>query len=522
MREKILGLIRKICNDDTISEEDNFFVVGGDSLKAARLINEVYACYQGKISLEAIFMKPGIKDLINNMVFDYDEQEQHSLSLHQVELDKEIPLSIQQQGIWLHDQIYQSDLFHLIGYMEVVGTIEEVLLEKSIKEALNRYAIFRVSFQETALGEASMKLNEEPEIVIGYEHGISLQVLLDQVNQQIGVQYDRVPLVFYLLKNEQNYHFVIGMHHLLGDEITFQLLVKSIWMHYDSFMKRKDVHAPVEDIYLRFSSWQRKVLNQEKYIQYWEHKLKHLGKQGTIPYSSPKQVLSLEEPRYAQIPFHQEQYDFIKLAGMLCECSVYTIFFGLFKLYLSKITLSEFVHVGFPVSIRSLPQLEDQPGLLVSQTVSTEPVSVGLTLKQFMKNMQVEISQNISHGLLPYEYAVHKLEGMETDSFLPYRIHFNYIVEESEDFVIDGLSFKPLSFMKLRQLSEFELVVGSFDEQYKVGFVYKESFLDAEIALKMAEDFQSFVRQLDLESLSARIQDLLAGQEEDAYGDFEF
>ncbi len=522
MRNKILNLVRQICREKEINEDDNFFVMGGDSLKAAELINEIYIRFNGRLSFEKIFMKPCLKDIIDSVEYDFDEDTQYSFKGFTIPDAEKIELSVQQEGVWQHHMIYRSTIFNIIGSVQIEGDLDISVMETAVRKTIRKYSAFNVKFTGDSSGRGFMVPVKNRDIKLKSDEPATWEQVVEDINSKLGPDSGEELLLFYLVREKDRYRLVMGMHHIVGDEITFQIVLKDILDKYRSLKKGEEQEKPEDDTYLKFASWQRNQLDHGKYINYWKDKLRDLKTPGLIPYASVKGSSLTEDPVFEEIVLNESRTELVKELGMLSQSSLYTVFLGLFKLFLSKVTGSESVPVGFPVNMRGMPQLQNQPGLLVSRSLSTIYADRDVKFREYLKKIQEEVSQNISHGVLPFEYVAEMIDEFKVDKNLPNRYHFNYIVENREETVADDLKVGHLEFLKVKQMSDFEFIVGAFDGNYRVAFTFRKSFIDQALVNKMARDFEDFLDSLGKEALNMNIKDLTGSEEAEDYGEFEF
>jgi acyl carrier protein len=63
VEEKVLGIYREVLGAETLGPGDNFFALGGDSLRATQVINRVRVLFAVNLSIATIFRKPTVADL---------------------------------------------------------------------------------------------------------------------------------------------------------------------------------------------------------------------------------------------------------------------------------------------------------------------------------------------------------------------------------------------------------------------------------------------------------------------------
>jgi acyl-CoA synthetase (AMP-forming)/AMP-acid ligase II len=63
VEESVAGIYREVLGAQTVARLDNFFALGGDSVRATQVINRVRALFELNLSIATIFRKPTVADL---------------------------------------------------------------------------------------------------------------------------------------------------------------------------------------------------------------------------------------------------------------------------------------------------------------------------------------------------------------------------------------------------------------------------------------------------------------------------
>jgi acyl-CoA synthetase (AMP-forming)/AMP-acid ligase II len=63
LEEKVAEIYREVLRGESVNRDDNFFLMGGDSLRATQVINRVRALFEVNLSIATIFRKPTVCDL---------------------------------------------------------------------------------------------------------------------------------------------------------------------------------------------------------------------------------------------------------------------------------------------------------------------------------------------------------------------------------------------------------------------------------------------------------------------------
>ncbi|WP_332914743.1 phosphopantetheine-binding protein, partial [Algoriphagus boritolerans] len=137
---QLLGL-----NVESISTLDNFFALGGDSLKSAQLAGRLSQETGTSVSVKDIFSNPtvsGLAALISS------KGQTTSCKITKAPVLDSYPLASAQKRVYLHSLQQGSDsvLYNMPAVYEVDGTLNHGLLTQAFQQVVDRYDAFRTSF----------------------------------------------------------------------------------------------------------------------------------------------------------------------------------------------------------------------------------------------------------------------------------------------------------------------------------------------------------------------------------------
>src|SRR5664279_3295452 len=147
--EEALGAIwSKLLAMDKVGRNDNFFALGGHSLKAVQVIARVRQTLGVELPLRAMFDAPTIGQ--------FGERIAEALStrsgvagrlITRAPRDGELPPSFAQQRLWFIDQLEPgSPMYNLASMYRMQGTLDVPALEKTINEIVRRHESLRTTF----------------------------------------------------------------------------------------------------------------------------------------------------------------------------------------------------------------------------------------------------------------------------------------------------------------------------------------------------------------------------------------
>ncbi|WP_343858598.1 condensation domain-containing protein, partial [Fulvivirga kasyanovii] len=201
----------------------NFFDLGGHSLKATRVVSQVYKQLGLQVSLREIFLHPTVGEL--SKVLEDKEQEGYQ-SISPVADQSYYEISHAQRRLWVLDQFEAEKAYNIPSGYVLDGELDVCALEQALTSVIARHESLRTRF-------ISVEGEPKQEVVPVEDFGFSLeQVDLRKyedrnerahiaVTAASGCSFDlsKGALVrAHLYRLEEDRHlFLVVLHHIISD-----------------------------------------------------------------------------------------------------------------------------------------------------------------------------------------------------------------------------------------------------------------------------------------------------------------
>lgn len=410
--KRLLGLER-------IGREESFFVIGGSSLKAIQLISLIYKEKEVHLTIKDIFDHPTIAAqaiLINKaqkalyqVITPVQSQEYYDLSHAQ----KRIWVASQQQNV--------SVSFNGLEIYRLHGTLNKQALTAAFNALLQRHESLRTTFVLVD-GAPKQRIRTVEESGFEIRYAELDAVPEEMINAIARTPYDleegpllRVQLV---KTGERSHTLLFGIHHIVSDEWSMQLMLRELLLHYNACANKQDVSLPPLKIQYRdYAAWHSRQLSGtavDKLRQYWLQAL-----EGPLP----RLILPLDRPRPAIRTYDGAQYSFsfdgahARAFVAYLENEGVTPFMGLLalvKALLFRYTAEQDIIIGTPVAGRDHPDLEDQIGYYLNTLALRTSVSGDIHFGELLQRVKKTALSAFDHQLYPFDALVEDL-GAGTD-----------------------------------------------------------------------------------------------------------
>lgn len=493
VQQVVVGILEEMFNRKQISIHDNFYELGGDSIKsiqmASRLRQRGY-----KLQLKDIIKNPVIKDLSAQVKINAPAKLKEDM------FSGAIPFSP------IQELFFDSKKGNYNHYNQAVILRADELLEKHIKKAFDELVKFhdtlRIKFRVEGFGEWKQFYDEKVDYsfeTVAYEGEQHFQQKMAELGSNLDIQQG--PLIrLCLFKGDAQDILYIVIHHLLIDGVSFRILIEDLANLYGKFQSGAAFELRHKSSSLK--EWHTKLIEysgKEALIAetaYWQNidkaefdRLKHADAVKNTIAERKKFVFTLDE---------------LSTADLLTKCyrrhNTETIEILLTTLYLAlrdtfniqKLTLNLEGHgreyIGYDLDVsRTLGWFTTIFPVHIDMNDKRGYVNRLLQVKEYLNSIPVK---GIGYGVLKY------LRNQDLD--VEPEVRFNYLgdfslglMNEKEANVFKSVQFNYQDASELTTCNDILDVTGILENnKLSVYFNYnKLLFADEEIR-SLAESFE--------------------------------
>ena len=417
--ERVLGVERVGVNDD-------FFALGGHSLKATRVVASLRDTFGVELSVRSLFEAPTVARQAVAMVEARAGAAgaAHRIRPRPVGTDP-LPLSFAQERLWLLDQLHPgSPAYNLPVAFRLRGQLGAGRLARCLAAIVLRHEVLRTTFAIVAgrpvqvVGEAA-----GPPLAVVDLGGLPPPARATAVARRVGeaarrpFPLDRGPLIRALLLRltDQEHVLVVNLHHIAADAWSIGVLMRELAALYRSHAEGASGKAPALPAlpiqYGDFVLWQRDWLAGERLEQqlaYWRRQLAGLaGLELTGDRSRP----AAASWRGAHLPVRLPPRLLTALKA-LCAREGVTLFVGLLAglvVLLHRYTAQEDLAVGTVVANRIRYELEELIGCFANTLVLRARAAGDDSARGLLARLRDTSLDALAHQDLPFEKLVAEL-----------------------------------------------------------------------------------------------------------------
>ncbi len=371
------------------------------------------------------------------------------------------PLSPMQQGMLFHS-IYapETEVYTEQLSCELNGFLETNAFYEAWKKVISRHDTLRTAFVWENLDEPLQVVHQTVEIpyeILDWsDKAPSDQAAafseLCKAERKRGLELSEAPLIRLVLikRSEDSWYFIWNYHHLLIDGWGMPLILKEVFLYYESTLKNQPVSIPTPRPYKDYIAWLQDQ-DMDKAKNFWSKRLKGFTEPTplTVDKKHPDSQNGYAKERYI---FPQELTDGLNSLTKEHKITLNTIVQGAWAFLLSRYSRSEQVVFGATVSGRppEIPGVETILGLFIN----TLPVHIRLdknqTVLDWLQEIQIQQAETREFEYTPL-VEIQKWSDVPNDQPL-----FKSIVVFENYPVGEALSGQQESSLSISGLSSFE------------------------------------------------------------------
>ncbi|SHI03395.1 non-ribosomal peptide synthase domain TIGR01720/amino acid adenylation domain-containing protein [Chryseolinea serpens] len=401
---------QSVLNTPVASVDENFFSVGGTSLKAGKLAALLAQQFQQDVPVEIIFLHPTLRKQAEYMsscaALRIPEIEPSSSSREYY------PLSAAQKGMFFHSRAQQSKAYNLSRVVTLRGTPDEALLEASLQLLVKRYEILRTTFYLVD-DEPVQKIQPAP------TGKLLKHVVLDRaVTDEDLLQHTKIfdleesfPWNFTLFKTEtEDCVLLLDIHHILVDGLSLTALVNQWWDLYQN--KTDQQTAPLQ--FKEYCCWEQRMMQTDLWQSqrtFWMEQLAGARPAITWPADFNRPARPAYTGRKVRFSVSESRYHALKQLAVRNQVTLHMLMFALYQLLLHRFTGNRRIFTGVAVGGRRTPQLESVPGMFVNTLPIESTYPSQQSFPEFLADIKNKLIDAYRHADYPAEALLKEFNG---------------------------------------------------------------------------------------------------------------
>ncbi|MCK4258177.1 MAG: amino acid adenylation domain-containing protein, partial [Halanaerobiales bacterium] len=497
IEEKLVDIWLEVLRVEKIGTSDNFFTLGGHSLKAIQVTSRILKEFDVDLPLIELFKTPTIKEIA-----EYINKTETTLfaAIERVEKREYYPASSAQKRIYALRQLEGENItYNMPTVMILEGELDKELFRDVFKKLIKHHEAFRTSF-EMIDGEVVQFIHDEVEFSIRVVEADEAE--LDATVKSLIRPFDlkKAPLlrVEFVRFAENKYVFIVDMHHIISDGVSTANLIKDLATLFAG-KELPELRLQYKD----FAVWQNELFASEKIKEQEKYWLETFA--GEIP------VLNLQTDylRPAVMTYEGDIFNFEidqKLTSELNElaskngATLFMTLLAFYNLLLAKYAGQEDIVVGTPSAGRRHSDLENIIGMFVNTLAMRNYPTLSNRFVEFLADVK-------ENALKAYEYQDYQFEMLIDQLNLRRDMNRNPLFDtmfamQKQDITTNSETYltdlKLLPYKFENKTAKFDLLLHAIETNQgtRLSFTYNTNLFKEETIRRMAKHFVNIVEEV--------------------------
>lgn len=444
---RLTDIWQEILGQNSFGITQDFFSLGGHSLKAALLVAHIQKVFQVQLPLQEIFKLRNIQAI--GAAIDKCTTALAYLPIQPAPTAEYYRLSAAQKRLFVLSQIEGPNTAYNVPFLaRISGEIDISRLEQALNQLIQRHEALRTAFMMIA-GTPAQVILPTGYCTMELLSAASVDGISEAMSWVKPFDLSQAPLIraaWITCPGNTPPLFVVDMHHIITDGVSMEMLLKELWQLYDQV----GLHIPQLQ-YKDYAAWQLENHGTPAWQQQRDYWLRILP-----PDNIPVLSLPEDSPRPATQSFEGAEY-FLPVPAHLVQAmqqqaaiqGVTPFMFTLAVCYLllHKYSGQEDILIGTPVAGRSHADIQQMAGLFVNTIILRGKPVAAVTFATFLQQIREAVIQGTAHQDFQFEELLEHLQIPRDLSRNPlFDVMFSYLQVASLQLNTAAYNISPVIF----------------------------------------------------------------------------
>ncbi|NBI30765.1 non-ribosomal peptide synthetase [Chengkuizengella marina] len=462
IEESLVQIWMEVLSVEKIGINDNFFEIGGHSLRATMLVGKIHKTFNIDIPLREVFRLTTVKEQAEYLL---GAKESMYSSIEKAPIQEYYEASSAQKRTYILNQIDSAQTaYNLPSTVILEGNVDIYKIEETLRKIIRRHENLRTSF-EMIEGSIVQKVGEEVAFSVKYEEietkstyeqDKKINDLINQFIKPFDLSIAPLLRVNIVKMNTGKYLMMFDMHHIISDGISTGILIDEFVMLYAG----KELPELIIQ-YKDYAVWQNELIRSgglKEQEKYWMEVFK-----GEIPvlnlpldYRRPvvQNFVGKKTGFTIDVKLKQKLMDLAKIEGV----TMYMLLLAGYTTLLHKYTGQEDIIVGSPIAGRRHDDLNNIIGMFVNTLAMRNNPSGEQTFREYLSKVKDNALKAFENQDYQFEELVEKVDAnrdMSRNALFDTMLAFQNT--EIAELDIEGLKLSP--YISEHNISKFDISI---------------------------------------------------------------
>ncbi len=528
--KKLAAIWQEVLGKNKIGVNENFFEIGGNSLKATQVISRIRKEWNLKIELRSLFTQSTIKALAQTV--SQATKTTHS-TIVPVVPQPYYDVTPAQRRLWITNQFEDNQIaFNMIGRCELRGPLQVETLRKAFQTVVERHEILRTTFIDPD-GEPKQVVHDAATYGFEVRHldlrneenAVQKAESLSRQDASLSFDLENGPLlrVVLLQMEEQVYRVFFTMHHIIADGWSLEIFINELFALYTAFIAGQTNPLPALKIqYKDYTAWWNQLVHSEHFQSHKTYWLKQF--EGNIPVLElptdlPRPVIMTRNGATLMFELDPGVSASLQQMADTNKVTLFVLLLTSVNVLLYRYSGQRDLVVGVPLGGREQAELEDQIGFYTNMIPLRSRFEAEQSFKDFLRYMQDNFMEAYEHGLYPFNQITEDLNLVPDpshshlfDVMVQYQ-HFK-LLQRRQNESYGGIQIRPLEADDPTSKFDLTFAFEQVDGHMQLSIIYNTDLYQPGTIIRMKDEWMTLIERVseDAQLTLAELKRLLLAQ----------
>jgi amino acid adenylation domain-containing protein len=518
----IVEVWREVLDPPHVDVDDNFFDLGGHSLRLLAVHARLCERLGDVVSLTDLFRHPTVRSLSMFLRQMVDAATLPGTSapvvapIPRAEPDAgPAPLSSGQHRLWFLDRVYDELVYTTGSALRLDGDLDVDVLRTALSELVRRHEALRTIFPTGTDGDPVQVVLpvgaiDLPVVEVPADRPVALAgtaagrdpvhaALLAEIHRPFDLASGPLfrPVLFRLAPDR---HILsMTMHHNVTDGWSLGVINTEVAALYNAFLAGQPSPLPELAIqYHDFARWQRARLaaaTTADSMRYWLRQLDGAATMLDLPTDHPRPPVQTFTGAVSARVLGQPLTEGLRQLGQQAGATLYMTLLAAFQTLLFRYSGQRDICVGTPVAGRVRTELEPMVGFFVNMLVLRTELDGGASFADLLTQVRRTALEAYDHQEVPFERVVDALKVPRDLSRNPlFQVMFNLLnIPDQGDLRMSGLRVTEIDVEPEIAQQDLALYAYEVDEGLRLRLEYNCALFEPATAEQLMEHLETLL-----------------------------
>jgi amino acid adenylation domain-containing protein len=388
-----------------IGVDDEFFELGGDSLKAMTVLLKINRCFDVDIPLSELFTFSTIRGLAG---FIETADKEESQSIPPAEKREYYPLSSAQKRMFLLQELMPDTIaYNQVAAVGIGGDFSPQRFQEALRAIIQRHEIFRTSFLMVD-GQPVQKILPAVDFSVRTLPGDApLESVVRQFVQPFDLSAPPHMRAGLIPREDSGYVVVLDIHHVISDGVSKAVFIDELMLLLDGIaLPSLSLHYKDYAVWQQQGRGKREIQKQE---QYWLNRFSGDIPVIQLPLDHPRPVVQDYSGKAVEFFIGAEDTESLKQMGRRHGLTLFMMLLGSYSIFLSKLSRQQDIIVGTPTTGRGKLDFAEIIGIFINTLCVRTIVRPDSRIIDYLNDVKTTVLQAFENQDYQFEDLVEQL-----------------------------------------------------------------------------------------------------------------